>query len=84
MDWIYDECHHAAADDNKRVLRELGCFDNDWSGTLLGFTATTTRGDGIGLGEVFEIIVYERNILDMIKEKYLVTLLATGSIQLWI
>ena len=71
---IYDECHHVAADDNKRVLRELGCFDSDWSGTLLGFTATTTRGDGIGLGEVFEIIVYERNILDMIKEKYLVTL----------
>ena len=71
---IYDECHHAAAEDNKRVLRELGCFDDRWTGTLLGFTATTTRGDGIGLGEVFEIIVYEKNILDMIKDKYLVTL----------
>ncbi|MEC7987484.1 MAG: DEAD/DEAH box helicase family protein [Myxococcota bacterium] len=71
---IYDECHHAAAEDNMRVLRELRCFDGDWDGTLLGFTATTTRADGIGLGEVFELIAYERNILDMIREKYLVPL----------
>ena len=71
---IYDECHHAAAEDNMRVLRELGCFDSDWDGTLLGFTATTTRGDGIGLGEVFELIAYERSVVDMIKEQYLVPL----------
>ena len=57
---IYDECHHAAAEDNKRVLRRLGCYDPHWTGTLIGFTATTTRADGIGLGEVFELIVYER------------------------
>jgi ATP-dependent helicase IRC3 len=71
---IYDECHHAAAEDNMRVLRELGCFDADWNGTLLGFTATTTRGDGIGLGEVFELIAYERSVVEMIQEKYLVPL----------
>ena len=71
---IYDECHHAAAEDNKRVLRELGCFDHQWHGTLIGFTATTTRADGIGLGEVFELIVYERNVMDMIREQYLVPL----------
>lgn len=71
---IYDECHHAAADDNLRVLRELGCFDADWSGTLIGFTATTKRGDGIGLDKVFEVIVYDRSILEMIKEGYLVPL----------
>jgi ATP-dependent helicase IRC3 len=46
---IYDECHHAAAEDNLRVLRELGCFEPDWDGTLVGFTATTARGDGKGL-----------------------------------
>lgn len=71
---IYDECHHAAAEDNMRVLREIGCFDADWNGTLLGFTATTTRGDGIGLGEVFELIAYERSVVEMIKEQYLVPL----------
>jgi hypothetical protein len=63
---IYDECHHAAAEDNLRVLRELGCFDPDWDGTLVGFTATTARGDGKGLDEVFEEIVYARTLPEMI------------------
>ncbi|MEC8379849.1 MAG: DEAD/DEAH box helicase [Myxococcota bacterium] len=71
---IYDECHHAAADDNKRILQELGCFDPNWSGTLIGFTATANRADGIGLGEIFELIVYQRNILEMIHDDYLVPL----------
>lgn len=71
---IYDECHHAPAEDNRRVLRELGCFDRDWQGTLLGFTATTRRGDRIGLGEVFEEIVYTRTIAQMIQDGYLVGL----------
>lgn len=71
---IYDECHHSAAEDNMRVLRQLGCFDGDWNGTLIGFTATPSRADGIGLGEVFELIVYERNIVDMIRDNYLVPL----------
>ena len=43
---IYDECHHAAAEDNKRVLSELGCFSENWNGLLVGFTATPTRADG--------------------------------------
>ena len=68
---IYDECHHAAADDNLRVLRQLGAFDDDWDGTLLGFTATTERGDGKGLDEVFERIVYTRTLPTMIEEGYL-------------
>ena len=68
---IYDECHHAAADDNLRVLRQLGAFDDDWTGTLLGFTATTSRGDGKGLDTVFERIVYSRNLPEMIEDGYL-------------
>lgn len=71
---IYDECHHAAAEDNKRVLTQLGAFNPRWSGTLLGFTATTQRGDGIGLETVFEEIVYSRSILDMVRDDYLVPL----------
>ncbi len=71
---IYDECHHAAAEDNMRVLRQVGAFDADWTGTLIGFTATPSRADGIGLEKVFETIVYDRNILDMIREGYLVPL----------
>ncbi len=68
---IYDECHHAAADDNLRVLRQLGAFDQGWSGTLLGFTATTSRGDGKGLNKVFERIVYSRDLPEMIDDGYL-------------
>ncbi len=68
---IYDECHHAAADDNMRVLRQLGAFDPAWTGTLLGFTATTERGDGQGLDAVFERIVYSRDLTQMIEDGYL-------------
>lgn len=71
---IYDECHHAAAEDNQRVLRQLGVFEERWSGTLLGFTATTERGDGKGLDEVFERIVYTRTLPAMIEDGYLVRL----------
>ncbi|HEX8026064.1 MAG TPA: helicase-related protein, partial [Candidatus Limnocylindrales bacterium] len=38
----------------------------------VGFTATAGRGDGIGLGHVWEEIVYQRGILQMIAEGYLV------------
>lgn len=71
---IYDECHHAAAEDNQRVLRQLGVFDDGWTGTLLGFTATTGRGDGKGLDAVFERIVYTRALPEMIEDGYLAPL----------
>lgn len=71
---IYDECHHAAADDNLRVLERLGAFDPQWPGTLLGVTATTARGDGRGLDRVFERIVYQRTLPEMIDDGYLVPL----------
>ena len=68
---IYDECHHAAAEDNMRVLRQLGVFRSEVDGTLLGFTATTARGDGQGLDEVFEKIVSTRTLPEMIEDGYL-------------
>ncbi len=71
---IYDECHHAAADDNLRVLRQLAVFDPGWTGTLLGFTATTARGDGRGLDAVFEQVVYSRALPELIEDGYLVRL----------
>ena len=71
---IYDECHHAVAEDNQRILKSLGTFDPNFEGTLVGFTATTRRADGIGLDEVFEELVYSRNLKDMIQDRYLVPL----------
>jgi len=71
---VYDECHHAAAEDNLRVLRSLGAFDENWDGTLLGFTATTSRGDGAGLDKVFERIVFRRRLFEMVADGYLAPL----------
>lgn len=71
---IYDECHHAPADDNLRVLRQLGAFDAAWTGTLLGFTATTARGDGKGLDQVFERMVFSRSLPQLIDDGYLAKL----------
>jgi ATP-dependent helicase IRC3 len=71
---IYDECHHAAAEDNLRVLRRLGAFGPEWTGTLLGFTATTARGDGQGLDTVFEDIVYSQTLPGLVERGYLVRL----------
>lgn len=71
---VYDECHHATAEDNQRVLREIGVFDDNWTGTLLGFTATTKRADGQGLNAVFERIVYSRALTEMIDDQYLMPL----------
>lgn len=71
---IYDECHHAAAPDNLRVLTQIGVFEPDWPGTLLGFTATTQRGDGQGLYDVFDEIVFRRSLPEMIREGYLAPL----------
>lgn len=71
---IYDECHHSAATDNLRVLRRLGAFDEGWTGTLLGFTATTARGDGQGLDAVFERIVYSKSLPDLVEQGYLAPL----------
>jgi ATP-dependent helicase IRC3 len=68
---IYDECHHAAAPDNLRVLRQLGVFEPNWNGTLLGFTATTARGDGQGLNAAFERIVYSRSLPELIDDGFL-------------
>ena len=71
---IYDECHHAPADDNLRILRRLGAFERTWEGTLLGFTATTMRGDGKGLDQVFEEIVYSKTLPDLVDDGFLAPL----------
>ncbi len=71
---IYDECHHAPAEDNMRVLRALGAFEPEWDGTLLGFTATTSRGDGVGLEKVFDSIVYHQTISSLVDQGYLAPL----------
>src|SRR3954468_6683686 len=71
---VYDEGHHAGAEENLRVLRQLGVFEPAFDGTLLGFTATTARGDGQGLDDVFEEVVYTRALPELIDDGYLAPL----------
>lgn len=63
---ITDECHHAAAVSYQDVY---SAFPH---ALHAGFTATLERGDGVGLGSVWEEVVYSRSILWMIKNGYLV------------
>lgn len=69
---IVDECHHAAATSYMTILEEFGCFRTDGTGAVaVGFTATMSRADSRALADVWEEVVYTRDILDMIALGYL-------------
>lgn len=66
---IVDECHRAVSDGHMSVLRWAGAF----TGTrTLGVTATMTRGDKRGLGDVWESVALARDVQYGIKQGYLV------------
>ncbi len=69
---IVDECHHAVADSYKKIMASLGCYDGGREHLAVGFTATLARGDGKGLGDVWNDVVFTRSILWMIANGYLV------------
>lgn len=62
---ITDECHHAAAVSYKKI------YDAFPNALQLGVTATMARGDGVGLGSVWEDVVYKRSILNLISKGHL-------------
>ncbi len=62
---ITDEAHHAAAKSYKRVY---SYFEPRLH---LGFTATPNRGDKVRLDDVFDEIIFERNLFWGIKNNYL-------------
>ena len=68
---ICDEAHHSVSASYMKVFSELGFMDGDKDKLLLGVTATAYRGDKVGLGNLFEEIVFERSILAMMKAGYL-------------
>jgi superfamily II DNA or RNA helicase len=68
---IVDEAHHSTAETYKRILEYLGVFQPDTRKLLVGFTATPKRGDGVGLNEVYQEIVYSKPLPDMIKDGFL-------------
>lgn len=62
---ITDECHHAAAASYRKI------YDTFPDALQLGVTATMARGDRVGLGKVWEDVVYQKSILWMISKGYL-------------
>lgn len=62
---ITDECHHAAAASYRKV------YDAFPDALRLGVTATLARGDGRGLGDVWDDVVYKKSVLWMMARKYL-------------
>lgn len=68
---VVDEAHHAVARSYRRVFDHFGLFEPDSRRMLVGFTATPYRGDKRGLGEVFEDVVFRRDLREMIVRGYL-------------
>ncbi len=69
---IVDEAHHALSQGYVQTLQALGFLPEPDPGKLLvGITATPMRGDGAGLGHIFEAITYRRSIQDLVRAGYL-------------
>ena len=66
---VVDECHHAAAPTWVSTLRNLGAFSG--AVRVAGFTATMSREDSRHLGDVWEKVVYTRDILYGIRNGFL-------------
>jgi superfamily II DNA or RNA helicase len=62
---ITDECHHAAAASYQKI------YDAFPDALQLGVTATMARGDGVGLGKIWDDVVYSRSILNLISKGHL-------------
>jgi superfamily II DNA or RNA helicase len=63
---VIDECHHAPA----RTYRKI--IDAYPDAILLGLTATPCRGDGRGLGGIFETIIEAPQIAELVEQGHLV------------
>lgn len=66
---VCDEAHHFPAEQNVKLLEELGAFAQDGP-LFLGITATPTRTDRKAL-DMFEEIVFRLGLLDAIEQGYL-------------
>lgn len=65
---IVDECDLAAAESYVTVLNALGCFNDQDSCMAVGLTATLARSDNKSLGDIWQEVIFQRDILDMIPD----------------
>lgn len=66
---IIDECHHATADSYRRVI---DYYKQNPNLRVLGVTATPDRADEEALGQVFDTVAFDYEILDAIHDGWLV------------
>lgn len=62
---IVDEAHHIMAETYQRVLKHFS------KAKVLGVTATPNRSDMKNLGDFFDCLAYEYNMVDAIRDGYL-------------
>jgi superfamily II DNA or RNA helicase len=72
---VVDEAHHSAATSYRSILEGLSAGTEDGP-LLLGVTATPDRGDGKGLDDLFDEIVWNYDILWGIRSGFLADLQA--------
>jgi DNA repair protein RadD len=63
---VIDECHHCPASTYRKII------DNYPDAVLIGLTATPCRGDGRGLGGIFNAIVESPQVAELIEMGHLV------------
>jgi DNA repair protein RadD len=63
---IVDECHHCPAQTYRKII------DAYPEAVLLGLTATPVRGDGRGLGGIFDTMLECPQVAELVEQKYLV------------
>jgi len=70
--WVVDEAHRSIAESYYNVYNAGNLLQEGNKTLLLGTTATPVRGDGQGLGTLYQKIVYSYPLRTAIEEGYLV------------
>jgi superfamily II DNA or RNA helicase len=63
---VVDEAHHCRARTNTKIIERYS------DAIILGMTATPCRGDGLGLGRAFDVMIQCPQVHDLIDAGYLV------------
>lgn len=66
---VVDECHHTVASSYTKILNHFKANQNL---RILGVTATPDRADEEALGQIFDSVAYDYEILDAIHDGWLV------------
>src|SRR5579875_2253063 len=68
--FVIDEAHHAAAPTYRAIVTAIRWRRDD--AMIMGFTATPRRADKVGLGDIFQKIVYSMDTAEAVEQGYLV------------